>query len=300
MLRVVDVSRWSEIFVASAAAITADRAPAELEATLAAMLEEARATWPQLAIAPDVFVRHLAQRVPLDDVVASLAIVRVADLYLACAAAHGDPAALAAFETTVLSKIAGYLLRTGVAPDVNDEIQQILRERLLVAQPDRPPRIATFTGRGSLLGWVRMAAARVAIDVQARRKPDVPLDAEAAIEIRSADPDPELHYLRGRYGRELRDAFQDTLRDLPPREAAILRLFFLDGMSAQAIGVAYRVHARTVQKWLAAARARILENTRRLLAERLDVAPPELESLIALVRSQLDVSISTFLPRRPA
>jgi len=84
---------------------------------------------------------------------------------------------------------------------------------------------------------------------------------------------------------------------LPARDASILRLHFLEGMSASSIGAAYRVHGRTIQKWLQAARAQILETTRELLRERLQLHRKELESVIALAQSQLDVSISRLLAR---
>jgi RNA polymerase sigma-70 factor, ECF subfamily len=88
-----------------------------------------------------------------------------------------------------------------------------------------------------------------------------------------------------------------ALASLPSRDAAILRLHFLDGMSARAIGAVYRAHARTVQKWLALAHKQILATTRELLKERLKLDGDDLESLIELVRSQLAVSLSRVLKR---
>ena len=253
-----------------------------------AIVASARAAWPQIRLDRAVFLRHVAAHGgDLED-------LHAPDLYLACAVAHGDPAALAAFDAHVMTKIAGYLVRSGHR-EIADEVLQRLRERLLVAHDDGAPRIAAFAGRGSLVSWVRMAAARVAIDVRRARGPEVVGDEP--IDVPAGAPDPELDYLKQRYGHELREAFTAALDALPARDASILRLHFLQGMSAASIGAVYRVHGRTIQKWLAAARVQILDTTREILRERLQLQRKELESVIALAQSQLDVSLSRLLAR---
>ena len=254
------------------------------------LVERARAAWPGVEVAEDTFERHLAAHLPAGE---QLHALNTTDLYLACAAATGDATALAVFESHVLAKIAAHLTKTGLPRETIEEVMQQLRERLLVPQEGRLPRIATFAGRGSLVGWVRMAAARIAINIRAKQRPAVPIDD--GFDLVNSDCDPALDLIKRRYGKELREAFHAALASLPSRDAAILRLHFLDGMSAQAIGSIYRVHPRTVQKWLALAHKQILATTRELLQTRLQLDGDEIESLIELVRSQLAVSLSRVL-----
>jgi RNA polymerase sigma-70 factor (ECF subfamily) len=68
--------------------------------------EKARAAWPSVEVAEEQFVSYAARRVDLEDVAGDDEPDRVRDLYLACACAHGNEAALREFERTYFSEIA--------------------------------------------------------------------------------------------------------------------------------------------------------------------------------------------------
>ena len=52
---------------------------------------------------------------------------------------------------------------------------------------------------------------------------------------------------------------------------------------------------RTVQRWLTAIRERILDETRRLLHERFPLSEAQFESVVGLVRSQIELSVRRLL-----
>jgi RNA polymerase sigma-70 factor (ECF subfamily) len=114
-------------------------------------------------------------------------------------------------------------------------------------------------------------------------------------------PDPELDYLKDRYSREFASAIGITLAALSSEERSLLSLYFLDGLTLAAIASVFKVHESTVARWIARARTRVLDETRNLLRERLEVDTAELDSLMALVRSRIDLRISQHLraTRRP-
>ncbi|MFP2932660.1 transcriptional regulator, partial [Pyxidicoccus sp. 3LG] len=61
-----------------------------LEDVLASLYAAGRQAWPEVPLAEEDFLRHLAERLPPgDDVAGALAAVHAADLYLACACARG-------------------------------------------------------------------------------------------------------------------------------------------------------------------------------------------------------------------
>ncbi len=107
----------------------------------------------------------------------------------------------------------------------------------------------------------------------------------------TAELDPELQYLKARYASELRQALETTLADLSPREATVLRLYFLEGMTTFAIGSMYRVAERTARHWIATIRTKILDETRHRLGDRLNIPDGEIESLVRLLRDDLNPSI---------
>jgi len=62
----------------------------------------------------------------------------------------------------------------------------------------------------------------------------------------------------------------------------------------------YGVSARTVEQWLTSAHRRILAETRRALADRLRLAPSELDSIMGLAQSELDLTLPSILATRNA
>ncbi len=277
----------------------AARDPASLDAALASALDAGRAAWPEVALDPLDFVAHLAARLPdAPDLAAAIGDLHAADLYLACACSRGEPRALAGFDEQFLAAVGRSWRTRHRLADFADEVRQALRVRLLVSDGGGPPRIAGYSGRGPLGAWVRMAATRLGLDLRRQERPGARDEDELSIEARGDDP--ELEYLKTRYAADLNEALHTTLAALSSRTANVLRLHYQEGMTVDAIGTMYRVSGRTVQRWLAEARRTILDETRRLLSQRLGLTDSRLDSLIGLVRSRLDISLSQYLLPRPA
>jgi RNA polymerase sigma-70 factor, ECF subfamily len=248
----------------------------------------ARAAWPQIEVDAARFIAWARARA--DDADG----MHAADLYLACACAQGEPRALAEFEKRYLAEVPSYLARMDVSRATVDEVQQRLREKLLIGTP---PRIADYSGRGPLGGWMRVVAIRTALDFARAEKPHAPLDEDGPLALASPAPDPELDYIKTRYRKEFKTAFQAALLQLEKRERNVLKLHFLDGLGIDEIGAFYRVHRATVARWLVRVRQILLEQTRKALAEKLRLGESELESLMNLVQSQLEVSIKRYLKK---
>ncbi|HEY0714669.1 MAG TPA: sigma-70 family RNA polymerase sigma factor [Polyangia bacterium] len=289
----------AETFLAHSRTAGQDFTPDDrLEASLSQALVEARQIWPGVRVDESLFLRQLARGIPAGiEPVEAISGVHVADLYLACGCLAGDSRALAALESHFLAKVSQQLGRTegGAGPS---EIIQDLRTRILLPREDGPARIDSYHGRGPLLGWLKVAAARVAMDqVRARRPENTHRDE--GLQVRSQSLDPEMELLKRRYRKEFEEAFAETLNGLSPRDANVLRLYYLEGVSAQRIGAMYGVAARSIQLWIARSRRMILRRTRRLLADRLRLSTSQLEALTSLVQSQLDVSIHGLLKKAP-
>lgn len=80
----------------------------------------------------------------------------------------------------------------------------------------------------------------------------------------------------------------------------LLRQHHLDGLTVAALGRIHGVHKATVARWIEAARAAVLSGIRRHLRQAAGLGESELDSALALVGSQLDLSLSRHLPRGPA
>jgi RNA polymerase sigma-70 factor, ECF subfamily len=265
-----------------------------LDQALERWRREGQAAWPGARVAPKQFFSHLGASLAAEaDPVRALERLRAADVFGACACAAGDPSAIAQLERDLLSKLPHELATKWRRRSFADEVVQALRERLLVAEPGRSPRIASYRGKGSLASWIRAAAFRMAVDLRRSEKDHVGLDDELD-GVPSSQGDAELGYIKQRYARELKDAFEKTLGALSDQERNVIRMYYLENMTAAGIARLYRVHERTVMRWIERVRAEMIEQTRRRLAERLGVTSNELESLMALVRSQVQLSIRRY------
>jgi RNA polymerase sigma-70 factor (ECF subfamily) len=257
-----------------------------------ATLEAGRQAWPTVTVAPDTFRAWIVDRFPTE---AEALSAPTNDIYLACACAAGDPLALDVFEKRFLGEvgIAGAKLRA--APGIVDEARQVVRDLLFVAKPGREVAIASYAGRGDLRGWVRVIAMREVLRLCKQNKREVTTDDEELLAALSPASDPELEQLKETYRHEFNAAFAEAVRGLEARERTLLRYSVVDGLGVEVIGKKLRVHHATAARWLIRARESLLDATRDRLAARLEMPASDVDSVIRLVRSRVEVSIERLL-----
>ena len=267
----------------------------ELQQALDYVVETGQRAWPTIMLPPGAFEAHVrALLADAADPIAILDKLHVPDLYLACACAIGEPRALVALEQQYLPTAARAVARFGDPHGfVADAIQE-LRERVLVGTP---PRIAAYAGTGSLESWLKVAAVRVAINLRARHR-EQPVDRDDAQEaaIASVD-DPVLEYVKRRYQADFSRALREAFDDLSGEDRTIMRFYLVDRLNIGEIGGLVGISRATVGRRIIAARETILAGTRRRLHERLEIDNAELDSLIGVLQSRVDFSLSQVLGR---
>jgi RNA polymerase sigma-70 factor (ECF subfamily) len=260
-------------------------ASAGLESALAAALEAGRRAWPAIALSDEELVRHLARHAAPEE----LAGCNAPDLYLATACAAGSSPAIAALEARVGPALDRALARIGGA----DEVRPLLRARLFTREDGGEPRIAGYSGQGPIERFIRVAAVRIAIDLQRADRRRTTLEEPEVARLAGADP--ELAFIKARY----RDAFEEALRgalaDLDSEGRNLLRLHYLDGLTIDQLAPVVGGHRSTAARKVARCRAALLAATRERLGERLHLAPGELDSMVRLLRSHIHVSLSRIL-----
>ena len=271
---------------------------AELEPRLRRMIDEARAAWPGIEQSETAYLERVAARLPeAESIEGALDAIVTRDLWLAGPCAAGEAKALALFEKTYLREVDIAAAKAKAGAGVADEAKQIVRTILFVGAGTRGPAIADYGGRGDLRGWVRVIAMREVLRLVGKGKREVGVEDEALFDVLSVDEDPELDYLKEMYRTEFKGALREGVEALEARERNLLRHSILDGLSIDEIGAIYRVHRATAARWVAKARETLLGKTRRALLNRLKVSPDELDSLIRMIRSRLDISIPSGLEK---
>jgi RNA polymerase sigma-70 factor (ECF subfamily) len=261
------------------------------EGQWARLYAEGRAAWPDLDLARAAFVAHVDRHVGRGS--AELAGLHAADFYLACACHLRLPGASAALQARHGAELEAVLKSRNVPPAHRDDLRQALWEKLLVGRPDAPAKIGDYAGRGPLGGWLRVAAVRMALNFREQARADRLVPEPELDEARHpASPDPELSFLKSQYRREVEQALRDALAGLEADERNVLRLYFLDRLSIDRIAAVYGIHRATAARWVARGREALLRGTQALLERQLKVERAEVDSILGLVRSQLELSMS--------
>jgi RNA polymerase sigma-70 factor len=283
---------------------------AELTRQLTQAWESAHEQWPGVAISAELFVKHLAERLPTTPPQSSVAPLleqmSLAELYLACACLQGMPSAIECFERHYLAKLPGLLRSSKLANATVDEVCQLARVKFLVPSSEGVPKLAEYTGRGALMNWVRVTAVRIATKLRATEKPPPDQGADAVFQALPAPGvDAELDLIKRRYQADFREAVREAFSALSDDERQLLRLYFADQLSTYELGALFRVNQATISRWLKSARQTVYEDTRRRLQARLGLTARDFTSFLALLDSQLELSISQLLgeedavPRKP-
>ena len=216
------------------------------------------------------------------------------ELALAHGCAAGDPAALAALERHYLAGIPAGLGHMKLPAAVVDDVVQLTRARLLVAEPGATPRILEYAGQGRLRGLVQVVAARAAVD-HTRGQRRFTGDDDSLADLAAVADDPELQFLKAHYREAWKAAFTAAAGDLDARDRNLLRLHHLSGVTLEQLAAMYGVHRATVVRWLADVRRRLLDGTRSRLGATLAVSSEELDSILALIGSRLEASVGRLL-----
>ncbi|HEY8077090.1 MAG TPA: sigma-70 family RNA polymerase sigma factor [Labilithrix sp.] len=257
-----------------------------LDGAIEKIAREAAEAWPRVKLAHDVFVAHLRERLG-DDPAKALERLQAADLFLACACMHGDRQAWRELDRLHLARVGEWVGRIDRAPAFADEVRQRLAEKLLRDDSGKP-KLALYTGRGPLGAWLRVAAVREAQNTRRGTKQGVDADE---LPLASPDEDPEIKLFKRKYSREFKEAFAGVLATLSSDERNVLRLHYLDGMTIEEVGKSYRVSRATAARWIADAKEKITRAVNVSLEKKLGRSGPGANTILAFVRSQLDMSL---------
>jgi RNA polymerase sigma-70 factor (ECF subfamily) len=223
--------------------------------------------------------------------------LRLPDLALAQACALGREAAWERFLGLYRAPLTQAAVAiTGSATLGHDLADSLYAELFGLAAPagERKSPLASYAGRGSLLGWLRATVARHHIDHHRRTYREIPLESVEGTEIDAA-PNAPATPLHAELER-LSHSVARTLEALEPEDRFLLAAYFLDQQTLLQIARLLHVHEATVSRKLKRLtgdlRKQLLRNlqagglSKRAAEEALGADPRDLEvNLRALLQS---------------
>ncbi len=177
-----------------------------------------------------------------------LLTVRVEELALARACAAGNNAAWEVFLTRYREKLYQSALRIAredsAARDLADSLYAELYGTTL-RDGQRVSKLASFTGRGSLEGWLRTVLAQEFVNRYRRTKRLVSLEEENQEGVQFAAPEPEPVPAAD---SRLAFATDAALGELPGEDRFVLATYYLDGRTLAEVARMLRVHESTISR----------------------------------------------------
>jgi RNA polymerase sigma-70 factor len=237
------------------------------------------------------------------------------DLYLALACTSGNEIAWQFFDReyrSFIERLARHLARSG--SDADEVIDSVYAELFGTRVIDgvRHSKFKSYTGRGSLRGWLRAVVANAVIDLYRERQAEVSLDewSESGGEARMT---PSLNYAsraedlmlanveRERYRSVTLSALDQALGSLDHHEKLLLLYYHVDGLKLREIAriveeprspirrwfqrrakrgrqtESKRVHESTVMRWLEKAYRKVLDHFQTELGNKHGLSAAEIE-----------------------
>lgn len=260
---------------------------------VAAHLQASRAAYPDIEVDPATFAGELAQRSATAEV--AIDAMKGPDVYLAVACGAGNPRAIEIVRGFLASEVAFASRKTTASADQLAEVTANLSRILFVDEGARPAAVRNYSGRGDLKSYLRVIAIREVMRVVNRDRREVAIDDAELFDRLVPASDPELSILRARYRETVDDAMRAAVATLDERGRALLRYAFVDGWNVDRIGELYDVHRATAARWVAAVREQLGDEIRNQLAMRLHVRADEVDSIVRMVQSRIDVSLDRML-----
>jgi RNA polymerase sigma-70 factor (ECF subfamily) len=235
----------------------------------------------------------------------SISQIRAGELCLAIACEKGDDGAWRAFDSEYRYTMQGAARAlTKDEAEAEDLVQFVFGELYGVRMDGdkRLSKLAHYSGRGSLGGWLRAVVYQAFIDRkrQTSRFEQVEeiaefdrLANEAAASVNGRLSAPMIRpddIEDTRLRRATEEAITQAFSEIDARDRLLLNYYYFDDLTLREIGLMMGVHEATISRWLAKAQREVKRKTEEILQRSYGLRRAEVaECLQIAARTELDV-----------
>ena len=196
----------------------------------------------------DVSTKYLSPESSQPEVRTFLLTLRIDELALARGCAAGNNSAWEIFLTRYREKLYQAALRIAREDSAARDLADSLYAELYgtsTRQGERVSKLASFTGRGSLEGWLRTVLAQEFVNRYRRTKRLVSLDEESeeGAQFAASEPEPAPSA-----DPRLESATDAALASLDSEDRMVLAAYYLDGRTLAEIARMLGVHESTISR----------------------------------------------------
>ncbi len=266
---------------------------------------------PRIRAAVLKYILQDDSQAPPAEIVEFIDKLQADDLCLIVACEQGDQRAwtdlVERFSTTVRSAARSASSNEEGAEDLAQSIWAELHG-LRVREDGKPAgKLAYYSGRGSLAGWLRAVVAQLAIDQHRKQSRLVQTEEDADFDriIQQGHEEtvwsghgealnPEAQISRKLAGVQLQKALAKSVKDLSAEDRLLVKLYYFDGLRLREAGAVLGVHEATASRRLTRVHAQLREHVQRVLVAE-GWTNAETESAFAELAFNLEADIEPML-----
>ncbi|HYY57012.1 MAG TPA: sigma-70 family RNA polymerase sigma factor [Pyrinomonadaceae bacterium] len=235
------------------------------------------------------------------------------DLCLIVACERGDERAwsdlVERYGATVRSAARSNSSNEEMAEDLAQSIWAELHGLRL--RPDGRPsgKIAYYSGRGSLGGWLRAVVGQLAVDQHRKASRLVQAEDDAEFDrmaqdshtapegfgVANAPLDPEQALAEGRAAMDVEQALARAIKELEAEDRLLVKLYYFDGLRLREAGALLGVHEATASRRLARVHTEIRRRVEAILTKEHGWTREETARSLAEAASHLDTDLQLML-----
>jgi RNA polymerase sigma-70 factor (ECF subfamily) len=236
------------------------------------------------------------------------------DLCLIIACERGDESAwtdlVERFTATVRSAARSASSNEDAAEDL---VQSIWAELYgLRARKDGMPasKLAYYSGRGSLAGWLRAVVGQLAVDTFRKQSRLVQAEEDTDLDRLARDtqvaegqamvagiPNPE-ESMSNRFAKaDMQEALNKSVEELPSEDRLLVKLYYFDNLRLREAGAVLGVHEATASRRLTRIQTDLRKQVTKILIDERGWTQAETERSFAEVAQHLDTDLEALLSK---
>ena len=172
-------------------------------------------------------------------------------------------------------------------------------------------KLAYYSGRGSLAGWLRAVVAQLAVDTYRKQSRLVQTEEDSDLErlsreavasdghpvVASLVQNPE-QAVSNRYAEiDLQAALRQAVHDLPPDDRLLVKLYYFDGLRLREAGAVLGVHEATASRRLTKVQNELRKTVTEILIKEKGWTKAETERSFAELAQTVDADLETLLTK---
>ena len=271
---------------------------------------------PRIAAAVDKYLLRDDPDASADDINAFINGMQADDLCLIIACEQNDDNAwselVERFTPTVRSAARTASSNEDAAEDLAQSIWAELYGLRSSKDGKRSTKLAYYSGRGSLAGWLRAVVGQLAVDtyrkqsrlVQTEEDADLdrlarelPSGATGQIAVSAGLNNPEQVIANRLASSDMQAALERAMKELNAEDRLLVKLYYFDGLRLREAGAVLGVHEATASRRLTRIHGDLKKRVSQILIEEIGWSQTETERSFSEIAQHLEADLETLLTK---